>query len=112
MPGDESRRVRELPQMATPALRNLWQELFARAPHPKIRREVMIAILAYKIQEEAYGGLKPETVRRLRKLAQEYDRNPAAASISNRIKPGTRIIRQWGADTHEVTVTRDGYSYR
>ena len=28
------------------------------------------------------------------------------------IKLGTRIIRQWDGDTHEVTVVKDGYSYR
>jgi len=109
MADDIAARIRELPKVDTPALRALWHELFASPPHPRIRRELMIPVLAYRLQERAYGGLKEDTNRQLRRWASELERSPAAAS---RIKPGTRILRQWEGDTHEVTVVRDGYSYR
>ena len=60
----------------------LWQELFAKPAHPRLRRNLMIPILAYRIQEQAYGGLKPSTRKRLQKLAAELEQNqkvPAAA---------------------------------
>jgi hypothetical protein len=98
--------------MATPALRTLWQQLFPNPPHPKMRRELMIPVLAYRIQEQAYGGLSQETLTKLRQLAREFERNPSALATMRRIKPGTRIIREWDGDAHEVTVVRDGYSYR
>jgi len=49
---------------------------------------------------------------KLRQLARDFERKPSASATMRRIKPGTRIIREWDGDTHEVTVVRDGYSYR
>jgi hypothetical protein len=37
-------------------LRELWLELFGQLPHPRHRREVLIPILAYRLQEKALGG--------------------------------------------------------
>lgn len=112
MADDISSRVKQLPNMNTPALRDLWRQVFPNPPHPKMRRELMIPVLTYRIQEQAYGGLRSETLAKLRQLAREFERNPSATATMLRIKPGTRIIREWDGDTHEVTVVRDGYSYR
>jgi hypothetical protein len=72
-------------------------------------------LLAYKLQEQAYGGLKPEVKRRLRELAAGFNRNPRKAggkfTDSIRIKPGTRLIRQWENKTHQVTVGEAGFEY-
>jgi hypothetical protein len=54
------------------ALKLKWRELFEREPPPYNRR-FLEHRLAYRIQELAYGGLKPETVKRLRDLAEELD---------------------------------------
>src|ERR1035437_5865214 len=59
-------------------LEALWQELFARPAHPKRRRDLMTPVLAYRMQEKAYGGLKPSTLKRLQKLAEELKRDPKA----------------------------------
>jgi hypothetical protein len=112
MADDVSRRVQELPNLDTSALRALWQNVFPTPPHPKLRRELMIPILAYRIQEQAYGGLGPEALSKLKRLAKDLERNRSTVAGVSRIKPGTRIIREWAGDTHEVTVVRNGYSYR
>lgn len=100
MADDVSRRVQELPNLETSALRALWHEVSPIPPHTKLRRELMIPILAYRIQEQAYGGLSPETLSKLKRLAKDLDRNPKAGAAVGRIKPGTRIIREWNGDTH------------
>ena len=64
MTDEISKKIAELPRLQTRQLRGVWQELFAKTPHPKLRRELMIPILAYQIQENAYGGLKPSTRKR------------------------------------------------
>jgi hypothetical protein len=112
MTNDISSRIKQLPKMSTPDLRALWQQVFSTPPHPKLRRELIIPILAYRIQEQAYGGLSEETLTKLRQLARELGRNPNALAAMRSIKPGTRMIRQWAGDTHEVTVVRVGYWYR
>ena len=113
MPNEISAKVKELPRLRTPQLRELWQELFAKPPHPKLRRDMMIPILAYQIQENAYGGLKASTRKRLQKLAEELDRSSnAELKSAPQIKPGTKLVRVWQGRRHEVLAADDGFDYR
>ena len=59
-------QLEQLPKMARAAIRELWLELFGKLPHPKLRRELLVPILAYRLQEKAFGGLKPSTAKRRR----------------------------------------------
>ena len=65
-------RVAALKAMPTAELRKQWQALFDTPPPPYNRR-FLESRLAYRIQELAYGGLKPETVRRLEQLGEQLD---------------------------------------
>ena len=53
-------QVAALPKTPTPELKQMWRELFDREP-PGFSRNYLISRLAYRIQELAYGGLKPAT---------------------------------------------------
>jgi hypothetical protein len=113
MSNEISAKVKELPKLRTQKLRELWQEFFAKPPHPKLRRELMIPILAYQIQENAYGGLKPSTRKRLERLTAELDRNPRAnLQTGPQIKAGTKLIRHWQGQRHEVLASEEGFDYR
>jgi hypothetical protein len=50
-------------------LKKQWRELFGKEPPPYNRR-FLESRLAYRIQELAHGGLKPETIRRLEELGE------------------------------------------
>jgi hypothetical protein len=113
MSNEISTKLEELPRLPKTELRVLWQELFGKPGHPKLRREMMIPILAYRIQEKAYGGLKPSTRKRLEKFAQELDRDPKAKlTAPQQIKTGTKLLRQWRGETHNVIVVDEGFDYR
>ena len=92
----------------------LWQELYNKAAPPGIRREILVPFLGYKIQENAYGGLKPAALAELRRIARAFDRNRTSNQPLGRprIKTGTRLFRQWRGHTHEVFVTESGYEYQ
>jgi hypothetical protein len=89
-------------------LQRLWKGLFGREPSPMLRREVLMPILAYRIQEKAYGGLKESTARKLRELAEGC---AVGTMPSARHKTGTRYVREYGGKLHEVTLLDDGYEY-
>lgn len=74
----------------------------------------MIPFLAYRIQENAFGGLKASTRAELRRIARGIGNTSSSGAQMRqpRIKPGTQIIRQWRGETHEVVVTESGYQYR
>jgi hypothetical protein len=103
--------IQSLPSMPKERLFELWRESFGNAAG-KMRPEVMLPILAFKIQEKAYGGLRPEAQEQLRQIAISLNpksRRPNEAS--ERFLPGTRLIREWKGKRHEVTLTADGYEH-
>ena len=65
------------------------------------------------MQEKAYGGLKPATLSRMRKLALALEKDPTATIVAvPQIRPGTRLIREWRGERHEVVVDDTAYEYR
>ena len=101
----------QLPAMERKALTKLWRDLFDRAPSPAFRRETLIPILAYRIQERAFGGLKESTVRTLRELVEENRAGQSPARTGFRPKVGTRYVREFNGKLHEITVLDTGYEY-
>ena len=69
----------------TPELKQQWRELFDTEPPPYNRR-FLESRLAYRIQELAYGGLKPETIERLEALGEQLD----GGKVAVREAPGRR----------------------
>ena len=96
----------------TPALRTQWRSLFGAEPPPYNRR-FLESRLAYRIQELAFGGLKPETVRRLDALADAIEAGTLRKGRATRSRPiaGTKLIREWKGVEHMVTVRVDGFEY-
>ena len=95
-------------------LKKQWRDLFASEP-PPFNRRYLESRLAYRIQELAYGGLKPETIRRLERLGEELDGGDRKKSrIRADIRPitGTRLLRDWQGVEQIVTVTADGFDWQ
>lgn len=108
------RRVAALRTLPIPQLKQQWRDLFENEPPPYNRR-FLEHRLAYRIQELAYGGLKPATVERLRALAEELDGgDPSRRRRHYQDRPiaGTRLIREWQGVEHCATVRDEGYEYQ
>ena len=94
------------------ALKQKWRDLFEKEP-PPFSRSYLESRLAYRIQELAYGGLKPETIERLNALADELEGNTKIRNRQPETRPiaGTRLVREWKGCEHCVTVRTDGFEY-
>jgi hypothetical protein len=105
-------QLSRLPSLETGELRQLWRDLFGNPPHPKLRRELLIPILAYRLQEKALGGLKPAIARRLRAIADDLASGKKSCA-SGQLEPrsGTRMVRQWQGKLHEVITLDSGFLY-
>src|SRR5689334_2915656 len=108
-----------LPQLATwrsastAELKQRWRELCDADP-PQFSRPFLQSRLAYRIQELAYGGLKPETVSRLEALGEKLDGGNVVLRRSradDRPLAGTKLIREYQGVQHVVTVLPDGFEY-
>jgi len=106
-------RLAALKTAPTPELKAQWRELFGKEPPPYNRR-FLESRLAYRVQELACGGLKPETIARLEALGEELDGGVVArrkAKASGMPIAGTRLIREWQGVEHCTTVLQDGFEY-
>jgi hypothetical protein len=73
----------------------------------------MIPILAYRIQEQAFGSLSARTRERLRQLSQAFKKGSDPTAVrAPLLRPGTRLVRQWGDVVYLVNIQTDGYEYQ
>lgn len=121
------REIAALDRLDTKALQVRWLELYQREPPSRIRAGLLRLGIAYRLQEKAHGGLKPQTVRLLRKLAAELRAErvskrsgseasdaapPHWAAQSPLLSPGTQLMREWNGTTEVVDVVADGFTWR
>ena len=113
MPDSTIERLSSLPDLKREDLCQLWKELFRRPPSPQLRRDFMIPILAYRLQEDSSGSLGPRLRSRLRQLADSFaaDSNYAEKPRSH-LRSGTRLVRQWKQQVHVVTVENGRYEHQ
>jgi Protein of unknown function (DUF2924) len=106
-------RVAALKTSPNPDLKQMWREMFLTEP-PPFNRRFLETRLAYRIQELALGGLRRETIKRLEKLGEQLDGGKPDVRrrrTDGRPLAGTRLIREWDGQRHEVVVHVDDFEY-
>ena len=110
-----SARLATLKTTPTLELKVQWRDLFATEPPPFNRRYLQNR-LAYRIQELAYGGLKPETIKRLEALGEDLDggdrKKRSIRFDRDRPITGTRLLREYQGAEQVVTVTQSGFEWQ
>jgi Protein of unknown function (DUF2924) len=106
-------QIAALEALSIEQLRNRWAEAYGKLPAPCSHRQFLVRGLAHRLQENALGGLASAPRRHLADLAGRLERDPETAlSVPLRIKPGTRLIRAWRGERHQVTVLENEFAYR
>jgi hypothetical protein len=105
--------LKALPEMNRASLCKQWQEHFNKPAPDGVRKELLVRMLAYRIQEQAFGGLSARSRRRLDEMAAAMSSGDPKAAISKMVsaKPGTQLIRSWKGKTHTVSIEDSGYQY-
>ena len=102
-----------LPELEIGELRQHWRRLFNATAPQHLRRDLLVRALAYRTQELALGGLRPEMQRRLCQIAQQVKVSGRARSRSDaQLRAGTRLIRAWQGRIYEVVVLQAGFSWQ
>ena len=110
--GGLANELAALPGLSRTSLKERWRDLYGTPPPAKLGRGLLLGGIAYRMQEQVFGGLDPATRRRLAQAANELaaGREPVAPRES--IKPGTRLLREWQGVMHEVIVLESSVRYR
>jgi len=94
-------------------LRARWKLLYEIEAPPHLSRDLLRRAVAYRMQENVLGGLKPATSRLLRRVAEDARvRKPTKVVPTRKVGPNAILIREWGGTRHEVTVLRNGAMFR
>jgi DUF2924 family protein len=90
-------------------LRARWKLLYEIEAPPHLSRDLLRRAVAYRMQENVLGGLKPATRRLLERVAEDtHARKPTKVALTRKVGPNTILIREWGGTRHQVTVLEKG----
>jgi hypothetical protein len=104
--------VKHLEALDIDALRAAWRRTFRSPPPKAARKEFLIRILAYAVQEQASRALSKSCAKTLREFEKAKGLTSSPAEPRTELRPGARLVRQWGGRDHEVMVMQRGYAYR
>lgn len=102
-----------LATMSPAQLRAEWRRLHRGHPLPEgLSADLVARAVAWRIQEREHGGLPPARVRELARLAKQMrDGGDLDLERSVKLKPGTRLVRQWHNKTYRVLVLDQGFQF-
>ena len=113
MPEDLTKLLLKLPELSKPELVATWKESFQTEPNDQWRKGLLLQLLSYKLQEQAFAGLGSNACRQLRQLAQDVAKgSDIGAPSARRLKPGTRLARSWKGHVHVVHALEEGFDYK
>ncbi len=93
-------KLAALTTMSSAQLRDEWRALKG-TPVPLISPSLLRMAFGYELQARALGGLSRISQQRLVQLG-------TAKTVTQAVRPGTRLIREWNGVAHIVEVGEDG----
>src|SRR5438093_11143059 len=98
--------IARLRSLVLDALRRRWRVVFGRTPPAPLSKDLLGRMIAWRMQEQAFGGLDRESLSFLDGLARH------GGSPRGQLKPGTVLVRDYQGQRHTVTVVLDGFDWQ
>jgi hypothetical protein len=89
-------------------LKGAWAAEFGRPPPKSLWPELLLRMLAWRIQETAFGGHDKALLRLLAACRQKR----AGDQRAQRLKAGTILVREFGGTRHTVTIVPEGFLWQ
>jgi hypothetical protein len=94
-----------------------WQSMTGRQAPPHLPRHLVFAMIAYRLQADAWGDLDAATFRLLKRVGKsrsDAEVAPLTAAFDQQrheLLPGTVLTREWNGHIHRVMVTEGGFAW-
>lgn len=105
--------IKKLEELSTAQLKQYWHRKWPVQLPKQVSRELLVLSLGWEVQAGEFGGLPRGLQRQIDALAGDLKRSGKIdSSAPIRIKPGTRLVREWQGERHEVTVLGKRFTYK
>jgi hypothetical protein len=97
-------------------LRRQWRAHLGGEPPAHLPRWLLIRVLAYRLQADAFGGLDKAIRRMLRfnkdeKVAASFDRRRPETRDGVSLRAGALLVREWKGKLERVMVLEEGFAW-
>jgi Protein of unknown function (DUF2924) len=97
-------------------LRRLWRAHLGGEPPAHLQRWLLMRVLAYRLQADAFGGLDKAIQRMLRSnqgrdTAVPFDRRAPQTRDGVGLKAGALLTREWKGRLERIMVLEDGFAW-
>jgi hypothetical protein len=107
------RQLSGLQDLTTDQLNDVWRKRLGTEPTAIRSRKVLLRLLAWRLQSDAFGGLDAPTELNLREIANALERDGSyEPKIRRELSPGVVLTREWKGVAHKVTVTTVGFQHQ
>ena len=108
-----SRKIARLSNLSIDKLKERWAAVLNTAPPGRCSKKLLVAGIAYQLQKQAFGGLRPEVIQQLERIAASAGKpgSPPTKQATTAMS-GTVLIRDWQGTSHQVTLLEHGVMYR
>ena len=110
-PPSSIRPVLALSELNPDCIRDQWHVTTGTRRPIYASPRLLMLMLAERIQSTQQGCMKPALRRRLEKLSAEYTKGTGDPKLTNKLSPGTVLMRDWQGRRHSVMVTGDGFEH-
>ena len=118
-----ARQLAGLAELDLEALRRRWRRLTGRPAPEHMTKQLLIRLVAYRIQADVFGDLDNQSIKLLRRIAEQRVKGKAGTgvptleslNVSSRgaksLAPGTVIGREHDGKMHHVMVLAEGFAW-
>lgn len=94
-------------------LKAQWREVFHQDPPFRVRQDFLQRHIDWAMQAKKQGGLSRKAGVQLKQMMATLRKGDELKTDNAlQIKSGTKLIRQYQGEKHEVIVTDSGFRYR
>ena len=113
---DLDRAIATLEALDISNLQMRWRDMFGHNAPARLGADLLRRAIAHRLQELALGSLSRQAQLRLKSLGQRSSKGGSSggsSSLAQLVKPGTRFVREWQGQMHEVQAIDTGdFVYR
>ena len=107
--------IESLKKISTSELKVLWVKFFKSEAPDWLHRSYLVKYIAWY---KKYGALDSQTQKKINNLVEKYEKtneitigSKTQTSVA-KIIPGTKLIREFRNEKHEVITTEKGFEHR